>query len=119
MRERYRAQLPPHPVFLRRLARTFLLAVFIIGGSLCLGVLGYHSIGGLPWVDALLNASMILGGMGPVDVLTTRSAKLFASAYALFSGVILLASVAVMIAPLVHRFLHRYHLELDEDDRGE
>jgi hypothetical protein len=82
-----------------------------------MGVLGYHHFAGLPWVDALLNASMILGGMGPVDLLTTRRAKLFASAYALFSGVILLASVAVMIAPLVHRFLHRYHLDLDEEDR--
>ena len=117
MREKYRARLPPHPVFLRRLARTFLLAALIIGGSLSLGVLGYHRFAGLPWVDALLNASMILGGMGPVDILTTRRAKLFASAYALFSGVILLASVAVMIAPLVHRFLHRYHLDLDEEDR--
>jgi hypothetical protein len=117
MREKYRVRLPPHPVFLRRLARTFLLAVLIIGGSLSLGVLGYHHFAGLPWVDALLNASMILGGMGPVDLLTTRTAKLFASAYALFSGVILLAAVAVMIAPLVHRFLHRYHLDLDEDDR--
>jgi len=115
MREKHRDRLPPHPVFLRRLARTFLLAIVIIGSSLSLGVLGYHHFAGLPWVDALLNASMILGGMGPVDILTTRSAKLFASAYALFSGVVLLGSVAVMIAPLVHRFLHRYHLDMDED----
>ncbi|MCI0655857.1 MAG: hypothetical protein L0170_02155 [Acidobacteria bacterium] len=73
--------------------------------------MGYHRFAGLGWVDALLiNASMILGGMGPVDLPTTCPPKLFVSAYALFSGIVLLASVAVMIAPLLHRFLHRYHL---------
>ena len=111
--------LPPRRVFLQRLARTGLLAGLIIAGSLGLGVLGYHHLGRLPWIDSLLNASMILGGMGPVDALTTPAAKLFASAYALFSGVVLLASVAVMITPIVHRFLHRYHLDLDDQGRDD
>lgn len=119
MRPLHTFPLPPRRVFLKRLARTFLLASLVIGLSLGMGVLGYHYLGHLPWIDALLNASMILGGMGPVDTLGDPLAKLFASAYALFSGVILLASVAVMITPLVHRFLHRYHLDLDESDRGD
>jgi len=116
MRARLSARFPPRRVFLQRALRAFLIAMLAIAVSLALGVLGYHVLGGLPWIDALLNASMILGGMGPVDVLTTRSAKLFASAYALFSGVILLASVAVMISPVLHRILHRYHLEPDSTD---
>jgi len=119
MSGRQRVSLPPRHVFLKRLARTVLLAVLTIVGSLVLGVLGYRYLAGLPWIDSLLNASMILGGMGPVDTLAGRPAKLFASAYALFSGGVLLASVAVVITPIVHRFLHRYHLDLDEDDRDD
>jgi|SRR5262252_4999331 len=116
MRAKSHVPFPPRRVFLQRALRGFLLAMLAIAVSLGLGVVGYHVLGGLPWIDALLNASMILGGMGPVDALTTPGAKLFASAYALFSGVILLASVAVMISPVVHRFLHRYHLEPDGSD---
>src|SRR3989442_14260328 len=83
--------LPPRRVFLQRLARTGLLAGLIIAGSLGLGVLGYHHLGRLPWIDSLLNASMILGGMGPVEALTTPSAKIFASAYAPFLGAVISA----------------------------
>src|SRR6266704_5758618 len=72
--------------FARRVARHLLLALFVIGIALGIGVLGYHCIGGLSWVDSLLNASMILGGMGPVDQLQSNAAKLFASLYALFRG---------------------------------
>jgi hypothetical protein len=81
--------------------------------SLAIGVLGYHFFESLPWVDSLLNASMILGGMGPVDTLRTSSGKIFASFYALYCGIILLASVGVLAAPLYHRVLHRFHLELE------
>ena len=86
----------------------------LIVGSLAIGAVGYRMLAHLSWVDALLNASMILTGMGPVDPMPTAGAKLFASAYALFSGVAFLTSVGVLLAPVVHRLLHRFHLEMDE-----
>jgi hypothetical protein len=79
--------------------------------ALSIGVVGYHATVKLPWIDSLLNASMILGGMGPVDPITTTAGKLFASVYALFSGVFFLAASAVLIAPFLHRLLHHFHLE--------
>jgi hypothetical protein len=77
---------------------------------------GYHLFEHLSWSDALLNASMILGGMGPVDRPQTLEGKLFASFYALFAGIVFLISVGVLLAPILHRFMHRFHLELDVDD---
>ena len=94
--------------------RYLALSSAIILGSLAVGVIGYHYTEGLPWLDSLLNASMILGGMGPVDVVRTSAGKWFASFYALFSGMVLLVAAGVLIAPVVHRFLHRFHLEIDE-----
>jgi hypothetical protein len=76
-----------------------------------IGMLGYHLIESMSWVDSLLNASMILGGMGPVTPLQTDAGKIFASFYALYSGVVLLASVGVLAAPILHRFMHRFHLQ--------
>jgi hypothetical protein len=76
-----------------------------------MGVIGYHHIGGLSWIDSLLNASMILGGMGPVDPLRSDAAKLFASFYALFSGLAFVGIASLMIAPFAHRLLHRFHIE--------
>ncbi|HXU12582.1 MAG TPA: hypothetical protein VN898_11500 [Candidatus Binatia bacterium] len=110
--------LPPRTHFLRHVARNAALAGGLVSGSLALGVLGYHLLAGLSWIDALVNASMILTGMGPVNEMTTVGAKLFASFYALFSGVAFLTIVAVLLAPAVHRFLHRFHLDLagDQDD---
>ncbi len=84
------------------------LATLLI--SLGIGMLGYHTLEGFSWIDALLNASMLLGGMGPVTPLQTDAGKIFASFYALYSGVILLASVGVLVAPILHRFLHHFHL---------
>lgn len=115
--KRRRATLPSTRELAGRLARNFAIAAVMVAGSLAIGVIGYHTTAGLSWIDALLNASMILTGMGPVDPLQTTGAKLFASAYAIFSGVAFLTIVAVMMAPLVHRFLHRFHLELEDDDR--
>ncbi|MEY2601986.1 MAG: hypothetical protein QOJ36_1305 [Verrucomicrobiota bacterium] len=97
--------------FARRVARHLLLALFLIGVALGLGVVGYHSIGELSWIDSLLNASMILGGMGPVDPLHSDAAKLFASFYALFSGLAFIGIASLMIAPFAHRLLHRFHVE--------
>ena len=87
-----------------------------MSGSLALGVLGYHLLAGLSWIDALVNASMILTGMGPVDPMHTAAAKIFASIYAIFSGVAFLTSVGVLLAPAAHRILHRFHLDGDDDD---
>ena len=76
-----------------------------------IGVLGYHWLARLSWIDSLLNASMILGGMGPVDPLKSDAAKIFASCYALFSGLAFIGIVSVLLAPFVHRMLHRFHAE--------
>jgi len=97
--------------FARRVARHLLLALFVIGIALGIGVLGYHCIGGLSWIDSLLNASMILGGMGPVDPLHSTAAKIFASCYALFSGVAFIGIASLMVAPFAHRLLHHFHIE--------
>jgi hypothetical protein len=97
--------------FARRVARHLLLAFFLISVALGMGVVGYHCIGGLSWIDSLLNASMILGGMGPVDPLHSDTAKLFASFYALFSGLAFVGIASLMIAPFAHRLLHRFHIE--------
>ena len=78
--------------------------------SLAVGVCGYHYLDGLPWIDSLLNASMILGGMGPVDTLKTTAGKIFASLYALYSGLALIAVVGIMLTPIIHRFLHKFHI---------
>jgi len=87
------------------------LATLIIGVGLLIGVLGYHALGRLGWLDSLVNASMILGGMGPVNPITTTGGKWFESIYALFSGVALLTSMSVFLAPALHRMLHKLHLE--------
>jgi hypothetical protein len=106
--------LAPRVVFLLRVGRYLALSLAIIVFSLGVGVLGYHLTEGLSWLDALLNASMILGGMGPVNPIQTDAGKWFASFYALFSGMVLLVAVGVLIAPVFHRFLHRFHLEIDD-----
>jgi len=96
---------------MRRVARHLLLGLLLIGIALGMGVLGYHYIGGLSWIDSLLNASMILGGMGPVDQLQSSAAKLFASFYALFSGLAFIGIASLLLAPFAHRLLHRFHIE--------
>ncbi len=101
--------------FVRRMVRYGLVTAGIILFSLGIGILGYHYLESLSWIDSLLNASMILGGMGPVNTLQTNAGKIFASFYALYSGIILLASVGILITPVFHRFLHRFHLELDDN----
>jgi len=108
-----RPLLPRH-LFLRRMARSIGAGLAVVGVALGIGVVGYRVTAGLGWVDATLNASMILTGMGPVDPMPTTAAKLFAAAYALFSGVLFLTTVAVMFAPGVQRFLHRVHLDAQQ-----
>lgn len=115
--ERKHEPLLPFPEFLHRLARNAFVGLAIVLASLGIGVVGYHWTGGLGWLDSLYNASMILGGMGPVDgrPVVPAAEKWFASAYALYAGMALLVIVGVMFAPLFHRFLHHFHLV--EDDR--
>jgi hypothetical protein len=114
--ERYHEPLLPPHLFRRRMLRYAGLAATFILGSLAVGVIGYHLIAGLAWMDSVLNASMILTGMGPVDRMDSNAAKVFASAYALFSGVAFLTIVGLLMAPVVHRFLHRFHLESDNGE---
>ncbi len=114
MYEHHKQPLASGRVFLSRVKRNFIVAVSILFISLSIGILGYHFLEGLSWIDSLLNASMILGGMGPVTPLQTVAGKLFASFYALYSGVILLASVGILATPIFHRFMHRFHLAEDK-----
>ena len=113
--ERKTQPLAPFGVFLLRLWRNFLGAFAFLIFSLGIGTLGYHFIGDVPWIDAMLNAAMILTGMGPVDKMETTAGKLFATFYALYSGVAFLTMVAVMLAPLYHRLLHHFHLDTEDD----
>jgi len=101
----------PRHLFIRRVTWHLLSALAVIFGSLFIGIIGYHFTEGLTWLDSLLNASMILGGMGPVNELHTSGGKVFASFYSLFSGIVFLVTAAILVAPVVHRFLHRLHLE--------
>jgi hypothetical protein len=112
--EHHRQPVAPLGVFILRIAKSVSIAFFIVAIALSIGVLAYHYIENFPWVDAILNAAMILGGMGPVGELHTTSGKLFASAYALFSGLIFMIVAAILFAPILHRFLHRFHLEFKE-----
>jgi hypothetical protein len=111
MFESHNEKLAPVPHYLRRQVKSVLAGCFALLISLGIGVTGYHWIAGLKWIDALLNASMILGGMGPVDPLASDAAKIFASFYALFSGVIFISAMAVILGPAVHRALHKFHLD--------
>ena len=97
--------------FYHRLLRALLLSGAVIGISLCLGILGYHFIAGFGWIDSLLNAAMILSGMGPVGTLDSDAAKIFASGYAIFSGVVFISASGILLTPVFHRVLHRFHLE--------
>jgi hypothetical protein len=107
-------KLLPRRQYYRRLLWHGLLAVTVILGALLIGLLGYRLFAGFSWVDSLLNASMILGGMGPVGDLPNDTAKIFASFYALFSGLVFIGVMGILLAAPVHRFLHRLHLEEKE-----
>jgi hypothetical protein len=111
--EHFRQPLISRAAFFLRLAWHVLIALGIVIVSLAIGIIGYHEFEGLSWIDSTVNAAMILGGMGPMSVLQTNAGKLFASFYALFSGIIFLVAIAVLLAPAVHRFLHRFHFEVD------
>src|ERR1017187_8642323 len=101
----------PRNDFFRRLVHHAVLGIIVIIVSLGLGMIGYHAFEKKPWVDAFVNAAMILSGMGPVATLQTDAGKIFAGCYALFSGIALITILRIIFAPVVHRFLHKFHLE--------
>jgi hypothetical protein len=105
----------PLRAFITRQLRFTAVALLLIVSSLFVGMAGYRACAGLSGLDAFYNASMILTGMGPVNPMVTPAAKVFAGIYALFSGVVFLSTAAVLLAPLVHRLLHRLHMEPEED----
>jgi hypothetical protein len=99
------------PQFLRRLLGTTAAGLAVIGISLLAGMAGYHWLEALPWLDAFLNAAMLLGGMGPLHEPQTAAGKLFAGCYALYCGLAVIVVAGLMFAPVVHRFFHRLHLD--------
>lgn len=108
--ERHGDELAPRWVFVKRMLGSLGIALCVIAVSLLIGIAGYHFIAGFNWIDSLLEASMILGGMGPVRELHTDGAKVFASIYALFSGLVILALMGIMLGPVVHRVMHKFHV---------
>ncbi len=111
--------LPSTHAFLTKMMRHALIGLLIFIVSLGIGMEGYHHYEGMSWVDAYVNAAMILSGMGPVEPLQTTSGKIFAGSYAIFSGVIFLIGMAIIWAPVFHRFFHKIHLEANkEKDKG-
>lgn len=119
MYERKYEPLLPKRRFLFRVLHSVLCAATFVLPSWALGILGYHFLEHLSWLDATLNAAMILTGMGPVNPLRSVAGKLFASFYALFSGVVFITTAGVLLAPLAHRVIHYFHLEGDSSQKSE
>lgn len=115
MFEHHKQPLISRADFLRRLLGFTFAAFLLLAVSWFIGILGYRFLEGLSWIDAILNSAMILGGMGPVNQLTTVGGKVFASLYAVFSGVVFLISIGVLLAPIFHRLMHRFHLQDSEN----
>ena len=113
MYEHKKQNLVPMKTFYKRILKNLVIAVSVMLVCLLIGVTGYHYTSGIPWLDALHNASMILSGMGPVVEIKTVSGKLFSSFYALFSGVVFITNIGIILAPALHRLYHRLHLEGD------
>ncbi len=111
MYERKTAPLAHKSIFYKRLLYSFLLAFILVFFSLGIGILGYYFIANLNFIDSLLNASMILTGMGPVNAMPTNASKIFASFYSIYSGVAFLSSIAVFLSPALHRIMHKLHIE--------
>ena len=107
--------LAPIKIFRIRIMRSFLTGMCIMLLCLLFGVFGYHYTDGVPWLDSLHNASMILSGMGPVVEIKSTGGKIFSSFYALFSGVIFITNIGITLAPAIHRFFHRLHAQPPDD----
>jgi hypothetical protein len=112
--ERRKDKLAPFSIYVQRIAASLAIAIGLMLIALAVGIVGYHLIAGFNFVDSLLEASMILGGMGPVRELPNDASKMFASIYALFSGVIFIALMGIILSPVAHRVMHKFHI--DETD---
>lgn len=109
-----------HAAFVRRVLKHVFLALAIVLASLLAGAIGYRAFEQWSWTDATLNAAMILGGMGPVDVVRSEGGKVFATLYALYSGLVVIALIGVLLLPFMHRLMHHFHLRVDvADDSGD
>ncbi len=97
--------------FIARITINFLLGLLIVLFSLGIGMIGYRYLGEMSWIDAYLNAAMILSGMGPVTELKNTDAKFFSGTYALFSGIVFLVVIVIMFAPIYHRYMHKFHIK--------
>jgi hypothetical protein len=115
MPEHHFKPLPPMSVFLQRVTKGLAISLFLVSLSIGLGMLGYHHFEHMPWIDAFANAAMILSGMGPLQPMQTFDGKLFAGFYALYSGLAFITIAGIAFAPIFHRFLHRFHLELPDE----
>ena len=117
MFEHHHEKLLPRRAFVRRLAKYALISLGLIVLSLVIGMVGYSVLEGYSWVDSFLNAAMLMGGMGPVGTLYTDGGKVFAGIYALWCGLVELVAVGIFAAPIVHRFLHHFHLESEHKQK--
>lgn len=111
MFEHHKDRLLPLSLFFTRIIRHILLGIMLISLALVIGMMGYHYFEQMSWVDAFVNASMILSGMGPLGSLSTNGGKIFAGCYALFSGLIFILVLGIIYAPIIHRFLHKFHMD--------
>ena len=119
MFERRHEPLLPRAAFFRRMLKYASLASGFIAVSLVIGMAGYHFLEGMPWIDAFVNAAMLMGGMGPVSELHTDAGKLFAGLYALYCGLVVIIAIGIVAAPLLHRILHHFHLETGNDSQDQ
>lgn len=110
MYEHHSEKLLPGRLFLSRVVRHAIFAAAVLLMSLVGGIMGFHYLASQDWLDAYLNAAMLLGGMGPVGAIDRPEGKLFAGLYALYAGIVFLAASAVLLAPVVHRVLHKFHI---------
>lgn len=111
MLKKFSEPFPPFSLFIRHLLQAIFIGVFLIIVALCIGMWGYHTYEGMSWIDAFVNAAMILSGMGPMTPLLTDAGKMFAGFYALFSGLFFILVMGVMLGPIVNRVMHRWHLQ--------
>lgn len=108
--ERCDEPLSPLPVLIKRMVRHLCIGIVIVSVAICIGVIGFHYFENMLWLDAFENSCMILSTMGPVITIKTQGGKLFSSLYALFSGLVFVTTIAIVFAPIVHRFIHKFHL---------